>query len=72
MISKQLYVPSAGVLEYANCTSVERLPLKKSVLGMTVNYIWSWGSNPVALGNMESPFIGITARSPLTMSGCTY
>ena len=39
---------SAGVVEYAKCTSAEELThnLQTSVLKMTLNCIWWWGSSP--------------------------
>ena len=42
-----------------------------SVLIMTQNCIWWWGSSLGALGNMKYLFIAITPRSTLTWSGST-
>ena len=56
---------SPRAVEYANCISA------MSVLDMTLNGIWWWGSSPEALGNVEYSFIAITPRSTLTLSGST-
>ena len=45
---------------------------KRSVLGMTLNFIWWWGSNFQTPGNIKYPLIAITLRSTLTRSGCTH
>ena len=44
---------------------------KKGVLDMIPNCTWWWGSNSGNLGNEEYPFIAITLRSTLILTGST-
>ena len=46
--------------------------LKRDVLNMSLNFLWSWGSIPEALESVGYSFIAITPESSLTLSGNTF
>ena len=46
-------------------------PNTTSVLDVTLNCIWWWGSSHGTLGNVVNPFIAIMPRSTQTQSGST-
>ena len=55
---------------YPPCRGVRlSLPSKRSVLGMTMNCIWSWGSSSGILGCVEYLFTALTPRSTLIQCG---
>ena len=58
-------------LKYADCVPIQRgkTTLPRSVLGMTKNCIWWWGSS---FGTLECFNTAITLRSTLTQNGSTY
>ena len=56
---------------HKNATSCFEQILEVDPLGMILNCIWWWGSNPGVLENMEYLFIAITSRSTLTRSDST-
>ena len=47
-------------------------PKNIGILGITLNYIWQWGSSTRALGSMGYSFIATTLRSTLICQGPIY
>ena len=60
-------------LEYTDCICCRGLrlppPTKKSVLNMTLNWIWWWGCSSGNLGRVGYPFCAITPRLTLIWCG---
>ena len=72
MISVLIY-PLSTDLEYADFIPGRNIkPSQKSVLDMTVNGIWWWGSSSEDLESVEYHFVVIIPSSTLTGNGGTY